>query len=79
MFVNLPKVQAGQQQQMSGQAALRPHGVECEGVLSNGGIINAGPFSQLNSLLREEVNGVRMVVSPLRRGPGNILDGKSYR
>ncbi len=31
----------------------------------------------------EQVNNVRMVVSPLWRGPGNIygfiLDGKSYR
>ncbi len=37
----------------------------------------------LNFQLRKQVNNVRMVVSPLRRGPGNIhgfiRDGKSYR
>ncbi len=37
----------------------------------------------LNSLSREQVNNVRVVESPLWRGPGNIhgfvLAGKSYR
>ncbi len=41
------------------------------------------PIPLLYSQLRDQVNNIRMVVSPLWRGPGNthgfILDGKSYR
>ncbi len=45
--------------------------------------VGLAPCSLLNPQFREQVNNVRMVVSPLWRGPGNIhgfvLDGKSYR
>ncbi len=51
--------------------------------LELGNQVGVGTCSLFYSHLREQVNNVRMVVSPLWRGPGNVhgfvLDGKSYR
>ncbi len=94
----MPKQQQRQQQVLISPRGWRTLGIECKGVLPirerkvgreqswcnlNSEYHKALNCSLLYSHLRKQVNGARLVVSPLWRGQGNIqgfiLDGKSYR